>query len=207
MSLTKNVLVATLVASLLAGSVAGPASAAPKAPDVRPWLLGVSDMPVGWSVYNIGDPTTRTGCWGPSVTLLSQHPASSGSVTYQENQDASTQVEMREALFSWPSGPAARQAWSLSVAGVARCHQFRETSTGPVISVGALTLGNFGDASVAYELTFTVGGMRFGVYYVLVVKGRAVGELYYAGTGAVLNLELKSDVLPLFQKAIGKVTG
>jgi hypothetical protein len=206
MSLTKNILVATLVASLLAGFVTGPASAAPKAPDVRPWLLGVSDMPVGWSVYNIG-PTARTGCWGPSVTLLGQHPASSGSVTYQDNQDASTQVEMREDLFSWPSGPAARQAWSLSVAGAARCHQFRETSTGPVITVGALTPGDFGDASVAYELTFTVGGMRFGVYYVLVVKGRAVGELYYAGTGAVLNLELKSDVLPLFQKAIGKVTG
>ena len=93
------------------------------------------------------------------------------------------------------------------MAGVARCHQFRETSTGPVISVGAFTPGDFGDASVAHELTFSVGGMRFGVYYVLVVKGRAVGELYYAGIGAVLNLELKSDVLPLFQKAIVKVTG
>ena len=74
-----------------------PAPVAASAPDVHPWLLGISNMPAGWSTTAYSNPG-RTGCWGPAPDLLSQHPGSSGTVGYQQSYTN----RLGESLFRGP---------------------------------------------------------------------------------------------------------
>ncbi len=207
MTSTKRVLASSaLVASLLLG-LAVPAGATPEAPNVHPWLLTISDMPsdvlAGWSTSPTSSPI-RHGCWGPAVELLSEHPGSSGSVGFQSGNH-----EGGEDLFSWSTASAARHAWSLTTTGLNRCHQYSTTDSGTrvVFDIETLSLGKYGNASAAYELTFTLRGDSFGVDYLLALKGRAVAELYYSELAVLLHVYLQFDVVPLFQKAMARVSG
>ena len=73
-----------------------------------------------------------------------------------------------------------------------------------VITINALSLGRYGNASAAYELTTTFGA---GVDFLLALKGRAVAELNYTDEADLLSGDVDTDILPMFRQAMTKVGG
>lgn len=190
---------------LLAGSAlvvslvlsAAPAVGAPEAPNVHPWLLALSDMPIGWSVTTPTAPT-RAGCFALGATLLAEHPGSSGKVAYVEGQAAPF---VSELLASWPTSSEASHAYGLATGHTNGCHQFK--SQGEVATLEPMNLGRYGDLSSAYQLTATVSGIALANDLLVVLKGRAVAEVEYGAIGT----PPVAKVLALLDLAVGKIKG
>jgi len=159
-------------------------------------LLNVSDMPVGWAVTTSTKPT-RAGCFAVGVTLLDQHPGSSGQVAYEEGQTP----YVAELLVSWPTTSVARHAYTLATGPMTACHHVN--SEGVAATVEPMNLGHYGDLSSAYQLTATVSGTTLASDYLVALKGRAVAEIEYGVIGA----PPVGKVLALLKLAIGRVKG
>jgi hypothetical protein len=198
MTRTKRLLTGSAVVVALVMSAA-PAVASSKAPNVHPWLLSLSDMPVGWSATAAPAPS-RSGCLSLGLALLGEHPGSSGSVAYEENQAP----VVLELLVSWAISSAARHAYEVTTTGGNRCHQFKFQGT--TVTVAALNLGRYGNLSSAYQITYTESGTAIGDDFDLVLKGRAVLEFSYADEDAAMTGDL-SQIQGLLTKAVGKVKG
>jgi hypothetical protein len=199
MTSTKRLLTGLVLVVGLFPPLAAPASATPKAPNVHPWLLTLAEMPLGWSTA-AAPAVGRTGCFALAVTLLSEHPGSSGTVAYEKGQAPLVQ----EMLVSWPAELAARHALKVVVANTASCHQFKDQGT--TVTVEALNLGHYGSLSSAYQLTYTESGTVVAEDFVLALKGRAVMEFSYADEEDFLNTDL-SQIQSLLATAMADVKG
>ncbi|HMK96052.1 MAG TPA: hypothetical protein VK425_00815 [Acidimicrobiales bacterium] len=175
-----------------------PASASPKAPNVKPWLLKPSDL-AGWTQESPSPPAS--GCLALRAPLADQRPGSSGTVQFK----AGSQL-LAEMVASWPSHAAAVRAWTAVSSGARGCNSYTtETATGrPVpVTVKRVNLGHYGSLSASYQATYKLFGFPFDTDETLVCKGRAVVLVEYSGVAPVPL----SDVQPVLAIAVAKVRG
>ena len=184
---------AAALLTLLIALLGLPASASASS-DVHPWLLTVSDMPVGWATYPLSNSVAQ-GCWSPVQDLLARQPGSWGGANYEYFDGSAFATEV---LFSWPSSGDAQKAWAGTNALLSSCHEFL-SSTGLDTQIDRLNLGRFGNASAAWFATDQIG---WGFVVLLARKGPVVAMLVY--TVPVDDFAL-GTVLPFFGKALTKV--
>jgi hypothetical protein len=156
-------------------------------------------MPVGWSATPAAPPS-RSGGFSLGLTLRAQHPGSTGSVSYEENQAP----VVEEMVVSWATSSAARRAYDVTTTGAIGCHKFKFQGT--TVTVAALNLGRYGNLSSAYQITYTESGTAIGDDFDLALKGRAVMEFSYADEEQSMSADL-SQIQALLTKAVGKVKG
>lgn len=204
----KKLPVVLLGMSLCFGALApaAAAAAAEKAPNVRPWLLGVANVPPGWSAStdNLAG-SAQAECFAIGAQLEAQHPGSSAAVSFA----TSAANAMGEVIYSWPTPADAHHAWEVVTGRLDRCHRFSAKSSGSRVdcSAQALKLSRYGEGSAGYALTLKAGGTTDAADYLVALKGRGVVAVYYADQSFFLSGEFQTDVLPLFQQAVAKMAG
>jgi hypothetical protein len=187
-----------------------PVGAAPAAPNVKPWLLGLSNMPAGWeaepSFLSPSLSSSGSACANLlQATLLqttqSLHPGSYGEVHFTEG----VTPQVAEIVASWPTQPSARSAWRVVNTVFARCHQFSATLEGQTVNfaVGPVNLGHDGDVSRSYQVAGTVIGINIDADVMVAAKGRALMLVVYGGLGSTNRPQAVSIV----KTAIAKIGG
>ena len=101
------------LATVLASTVlTTTANATPKAPNVRPWLLTMSEMPVGW--VDAASPAAGPGKCSTINDVSGQHPGSFGVASFTRGVTSGTD-ELFELIGGWPSRSVARRPFSGSL--------------------------------------------------------------------------------------------
>jgi hypothetical protein len=201
---------ASLGISLTTLAAAVPAGAAPASPDVKPWLLTLSNMPAGWTTEpSFSSPSSSS--FGNDCTNLLQstlvqktqslHPGSYGEVHFTDG----ITPQMAEIVASWPTQQSARNAWAAINTVLAHCHQFSATSEGQAVSfsVGPVNLGHEGNLSQSYQVAGTVIGLSIDGDVMIAAKGRGLMLFVYGGLGST-NVP---QAVSIIKTAIAKIGG
>ena len=190
----------TTLMSVVGVLTALPAGASTPAPSVKPWLLAVSDMPVGWTASTPS--AAPAGCFALRQAILGQHPGSHALVSFEASENI---PYIDELVASWPTSAAARHAWDAVTALANGCHQYTSTAGGTAakLTVAPLKLGHYGDASSSYQVEGTESGITFAADYLVALKGRAVVSLDYGDIGAPALKNVQSTA----KLAVAKIKG
>ena len=158
---------AALVASGLLGTVATAASASP--PKLSTMLLGIGQMPTGWSVGPASG-SGHVGCYGNEMEPKGIKQTASASA-YFEASGGFPAVDEKLATYT-----NAKTGYKKAVASLAACKHFSgllggDKTTG---TVGQMSFPHYGDASEAFAVNFTVQGTTAYEDLLIVRKGSVV---------------------------------
>jgi len=198
MSTTRKALGAVAAFGISIGTMAAPAVAAPRPPNVHPYLLRLSEMPSGWSVT----PGNFDSSGGPAPacaghTVLTK-PGASAGVGYDNGTDA-----LLETLGSWPTASAAHHWFTVASRALGRCHQF--SMGGQTATFVPLNLGSYGNASVAFKMNLTDQGNGYDLALMIAQKGRVVAVLGYIVQDWAFDSTAQDTISPMFQQAMAQV--
>ncbi len=154
------------------------ANATPKAPNVHPWLLTLSEMPVGW--VDAASPAAGPGKCSTIRDISAQHPGSFRVASFTQGITSETD-ELFELIGGWPSPSVARSAFQRVADGVSRCHGYTIRSGGTTypVTFKRVNLGNYGVKAESFQALTSVGPIDVIDSFVLVLKGRAVLAVHY----------------------------
>jgi hypothetical protein len=127
------------------------ASASP--PKLSAMLLGIDQMPTGWSV-GPSSGSGHAGCYGNVLEPKGIKQTASASVYFEANGGLPA-VDEKLATYT-----NAKTAYAKVVASLAACKHFSGTSAGEKITgtMGQMSFPHYGDASEAFAVTLTVQG-------------------------------------------------
>jgi hypothetical protein len=118
-------------------------------------------MPTGWSANNTPD-TKHNACYAVTGIVDSQKRLSAqGEAKFQGSANGAPSV--LELLLAYHSGSAS-SAYQTIVTQLDACKTFAETIDGQAVTgtLGALSLGSFGDRSAAFQATLSIPGATLG---------------------------------------------
>ena len=165
--------VVLVVAGLMLGEAPAWASLpapAVKRPSVKPMLLTVNQMPVGWSVASTGGGGGgTTGCVAPHIR--GAKPYSTGSVAYQQG---SGPPEIEERLAAYSGSLAKKFAHVVRVLAACRSLTMPNGTRKVHAQLGQMSFPKMGNQSAAFALTASVQNINVGADILLVRKGQIV---------------------------------
>ena len=182
------------------------ADATPKAPNVHPWLLTLSEMPVGWD--DAASPAAGPGKCSTIREVSAQHPGSFGVASFTQGVTSETD-ELFELIGGWPSRSVARIAFQRVADGVSRCHGYTIRSGGRTypVTFKRVNLGTYGIKAQSFQALTSVGPIDVIDSFVLVLKGRAVLAVHYIIITSSSSTISVSQGLKLINKAVAEVQG
>jgi hypothetical protein len=195
--------VATVLASMVLTTTA---NATPKAPNVRPWLLTLSEMPVGW--VDAASPPPGPGKCSTINDVSGQHPGSFGLASFTRGVTSGTD-ELFELIGGWRSRSVARNAFQRVADTVSKCHGYTLRSAGTTypVTFKRVHLGSYGVKAQSFQALTSVGPLDVIDSFVLVLKGRAVLAVHYIIIKSSSSTISVSPGLKLIKKAVAKVRG
>lgn len=148
------------------GILSTAASASP--PKLSTKLLSIGQMPTGWAVYNT--PSNGVGCLANIFEPKGVKQTASASVEFEDNGNVPAVVE-RLVTFS-----NAKTGYQKIVANLTACKRLSGTTGGQKFSgsVGQASFPHYGNASDAFEASFTLQGESIGEDIVIVREGSIV---------------------------------
>jgi hypothetical protein len=197
----------TALATALASAVVTTgANAAATAPNVHPWLLTLSEMPVGW--VRAASPAAGPGKCSTINDVSAQHPGASGMASFAQGNTPETD-ELFELIAGWPSRSVARSAFQRVTGAVSRCHGYTIRSSGETypVTFKRINLGTYGVNTQSYQALTSLGPIDVIDSFALVLKGRAVLAVHYiiiTPSSSTLSL---AQGLKLLKKAVAKIPG
>jgi hypothetical protein len=148
------------------------------APDLRPLLLAVSDLPTGWAVDNTPQ-SASTSCYTNPLKQV----ASTAYANINFAQGGSL-PELAQELGLYASGPS---AFATVTKTLNTCKTFTETSKGQVVNgvMGPMSSPTYGDQSAAYDATLTIQGVDVNQGFVMVRKGNYITLIALGDIGSL----------------------
>ena len=137
-------------------------------PNLSAKLLGIGQMPTGWAVYN--EPSNGLGCLASILEPKGIKQTASASVEFENNGNVPAVVE-RLATFS-----NAKTGYQKIVANLNACKRLSGTTGGQKFSgtVGQASFPHYGNASAAFEASFTIQSESIAEDIVIVREGSIV---------------------------------
>ena len=188
---------ALVVAALMTTGVPASASAH-TAPKLGPMLLGIGQMPTGWSVA-ASSKSGGTGCVSNILEPKGIKQTASAGITFQGNAGLPL---LNEKLATFTN---AKSAYREIVAKLSGCKSFNGTSAGQRItdsSIGQMSFPRYGNASEAFATRFTVEGTELDQDLIVIRKGGIVFGVSEGDVGSVNVSQLQAFV----KKAVAKVS-
>jgi hypothetical protein len=148
------------------------------APDLRPLLLAVSDLPTGWAVDNTPQ-SASTSCY---TNPLKQVAATAyANINFAQGGGL---PELAQELGLYASGPS---AFATVTKTLNTCKTFTETSKGQVVNgvMGPMSSPTYGDQSAAYDATLTIQGVDVNQGFVMVRKGNYITLIALGDIGSL----------------------
>jgi hypothetical protein len=197
---------AALATALSSTVLTTTANATPKAPNVHPWLLTMSEMPVGW--VDAASPAAGPGNCSTIRDVSAQHPGSFGVASFRQSITSETD-EVFELIGGWPSRSVARSAFQRIANSVSRCHGYSIRSGGKTypVTFKRLNLGTYGAEAQSFQALTSVGPIDVIDSFILVLKDRAVLAVHYIIITSSSSTISVSQGLKLIKKAVAKVQG
>ena len=155
-------------AALLVPSGILSTAASASTPNLSAKLLSIGQMPTGWAVYN--EPSNGLGCLANILEPKGIKQTASASVEFENNGSVPAVVERLSTFAN------ATTAYQKIVANLAGCKHLSGTTNGQKFSgtVGQASFPHYGNASAAFEATFTIQGESLGEDILIVRKGSIV---------------------------------
>lgn len=177
-------LVVTTVTFTAVGTpVWGATSGGPKIQSLKPLLLSIDQMPTGWAAYSSGS-SHGVGCLHNVLEPKGIKQTAKASVEFD---DSGSVPEVGEVLATFGN---AKVAYQKVVSNLQGCKRLNGTADGQKFSgtVGQASFPRYGNASAAFEATFTVQGQSLGEDVIIVRAGTIVmgideGDLAPVDTG------------------------
>ena len=155
-------------AALLVPSGILSTAASASTPNLSAKLLSIGQMPTGWAVNNT--PGNGLGCLAKILEPKAVKQTASVSVEFEDNGNV---PEVSESLATFAN---AKTGYQKIVANLTTCKRLSGTTGGQKFSgsVGQASFPHYGNASAAFEATFTIQGESLGEDILIVREGSIV---------------------------------
>jgi hypothetical protein len=198
MNRISHVVIVTVVGALLLlfGLPETPAVATSAKLSAR--LLTISQMPIGWSVV----PSSGGGGIGCLKTVLEPKGVKQTATAQSDFQNSGGSLEVLEKLATFYD---ATTAYKKIVTTLKGCKAVSGTSSGKKVTgtVGAMSFPNYGSASAAFTVTFTIQGSAAFEDFLVVREGSVVMGLSEGGSSPINVSQFQGFV----SKAMKRLTG